>query len=60
MVSQDDLPVASDEIVTPENIQKCKYLHIITPEMKIDRCKTADWSKLPQSLGATRSHFKSG
>ena len=37
MVSQDDLPVASDEIVTPENIQKCKYLHIITPEMKIDR-----------------------
>ena len=37
MFSQDDLPVASDEIVTPESIQKCKYLHRITPEMKIDR-----------------------
>ena len=37
MFSQDDLPVASDEIVTPETTQKCKYLHRITPEMKIDR-----------------------
>ena len=62
MFSQDDLPVASDEIATPENIQQWKYLHRIIPEMKMDRIevKTADWCKLPQSLGAPRSHFKSG
>ena len=43
MFSQDDLPVASDEVVTPENIQKCKYLHRITPEMKIDRNLDVKW-----------------
>ena len=37
MFSQDDLPVASDEIATPENIQQWKYLHRIIPEMKMDR-----------------------
>ena len=36
MFSQDDLPVASDEIATPENIQQWKYLLRIIPEMKID------------------------
>ena len=36
MFSQDDLPVASDEIATPENIQQWKYLHRIIPEMKVD------------------------
>ena len=34
LFSQDDLPVASDEIPTPENIQQWKYL---VPEMKLDR-----------------------
>ena len=37
MFSQDDLPVASDETATPENIQQWKYLHRIIPEMKMDR-----------------------
>ena len=37
MFSQDDLPVASDEIATPENIQQWKYLHTIIPEMKMDK-----------------------
>ena len=37
MFSQDDLPLASDEIATPENIQQWKYLHTIIPEMKMDR-----------------------
>ena len=37
MFSQDDLPVASDEIPTPENIQQWKYLHRIIPKMKMDR-----------------------
>ena len=37
MFSQDDLPVASDEIATAENIQQWKYLHRIIPEMKMDR-----------------------
>ena len=37
MFSQDDLPVASDEIATPENIQQWKYLHRIIPEMKMGR-----------------------
>ena len=37
MFSQGDLPVASDEIATPENTQQWKYLHRIIPEMKIDR-----------------------
>ena len=37
MFSQDDLPVASDESPTPENIQQWKYLHRITPKMKMDR-----------------------
>ena len=54
MFSQVDLPIASNEIATPENIQQWKYLHRIIPEMKMDRIevKTADWCKLPQSLGA--------
>ena len=43
MFSQDDLPVASDEVVTPENIQKCKYLHRITREMKIARNLDVKW-----------------
>ena len=37
MFSQDDLPVASVEIATPENIQQWKYLHRIVPEMRMDR-----------------------
>ena len=37
MFSQDDLPVASDKIPTPENIYQWKYLHRIIPEMKMDR-----------------------
>ena len=37
MFSQDDLPVASNEIATPENIQQWKYLHRIIQEMKMDR-----------------------
>ena len=37
MFSQDDLPAASDEISTPENIQQWKYLHRIIPKMKMDR-----------------------
>ena len=37
MLSQGDLPVASDEITTPENIQQWKYLHRIIPEIKMDR-----------------------
>ena len=36
MFSQDDLPIASDEITTPENIQQWEYLHRIIPEMKMD------------------------
>ena len=40
MFSQDDLPVASDEIATPENIQQWKYLHRIIPEMKM--CRNLD------------------
>ena len=62
MFSQVDLPIASDEIATPENIQQWKYLHRIIPEMKMDRIevKTADWCKVPQSLGAPRIHFRSG
>ena len=37
MFSQDDLPVASDETTTPENIHQWNYLHRITPEIKMDR-----------------------
>ena len=37
MFSQDDLPVASDEIGTPEDVQQWKYLHRIIPEMKMNR-----------------------
>ena len=37
MFSQGDLPVASDETSTLENIQQGKYLHRIIPEMKMDR-----------------------
>ena len=35
--SQSDLPVASDETSTLENIQQGKYFHRIIPEMKMDR-----------------------
>ena len=35
--SQEDLPVASDEIATPENIQDWEYLHRIIPEINIDK-----------------------
>ena len=37
MFSQDDLPVAANEIATPNNIKQWKYLHRIIPEMKIDK-----------------------
>ena len=37
MFSQDDLPVAANEIATPDNIKQWKYLHRIIPEMKIDK-----------------------
>ena len=37
MFSEVDLPVASDETSTLENIQQGKYLHRIILEMKMDR-----------------------
>ena len=37
MFSQDDLPVASDEIATSKNIQQWKYSHKIILQMKVDR-----------------------
>ena len=37
MFSQDDIPVAANEIATPDNIKLWKYLYRIIPEMKIDK-----------------------